>query len=166
MNNCLFLEGNLAEDLYICGNADNTVVKLAVITNETFRDKATGEQRQTSVRHSVSVFGWKAKQIVDNAEYFRKGALVHVKAKMVTVKSHRYEGIYEYQPHVDNTTYTSVDAVVRFTKNTVNSSGSQRAQPVRQRPQPTQQYSPRSESLPQSNGQQMPAPQFEEYEEF
>lgn len=153
--NLLTLQGNLAENAFFCGGPDNQVVKLAVITNESYRDSASGEIKSKSIRHPVTVFGWKAKQIAENSNFFGKGALVQIKAKMVTEKSHKYEGVFEYCAHVDNTPATSVDALIRFGKKTPEYRSAGQERPQQRVPAQGQRsdghYQPKSSSVPTSS---------------
>ena len=82
MSNKVELSGGLVKDAEIVGNPNKPVVKFRVVTTETWTDRQTQEKKEAKTGHNVVVFGWKAKQIVENYDLFRKGALVSVKGKL------------------------------------------------------------------------------------
>jgi single-strand DNA-binding protein len=61
----------------------SAVTNLTVATNETWKDKQTGEKKERTEWHRVSAFG-KLAEIM--AEYLRKGSQVYIEGKLRTRK--------------------------------------------------------------------------------
>jgi len=59
------------------------VARFTVATSETWRDKATGEQREKTEWHRIAVYN-KLAEVA--GEYLRKGSQVYIKGKMQTRK--------------------------------------------------------------------------------
>jgi single-strand DNA-binding protein len=62
----------------------DTVLNFSVATSERWRDKVTGDLKEETEWHAVSVFGKHAEVL---QQYLRKGSQVYVSGKL---KSHRY----------------------------------------------------------------------------
>lgn len=60
-----------------------TVTNLSVATNESWKDKQTGEQKDRTEWHKVAMFGRLAEIA---AEYLRKGSQVYIEGKLRTRK--------------------------------------------------------------------------------
>jgi single-strand DNA-binding protein len=61
----------------------SAVTNLTVATNESWKDKQTGEQKERTEWHKVAAFG-KLAEIM--AEYLRKGSQVYIEGKLRTRK--------------------------------------------------------------------------------
>lgn len=59
----------------------NAICTLSVATNEQWKDKATGEQKESTEWHSVKIFGRLAEVA---GEYLTKGARVYLEGKIKT----------------------------------------------------------------------------------
>lgn len=70
--------------------AGDAVVNLSVATSESWKDKATGEKKEQTEWHRISIFG-KPAEIA--AQYLKKGSLVYVEAKMRTRKFTDKQGV-------------------------------------------------------------------------
>ena len=67
----------------------SAVTNLTVATNESWKDKQTGEQKERTEWHKVAAFG-KLAEIM--AEYLRKGSQVYIEGKLRTRKWQDKEG--------------------------------------------------------------------------
>lgn len=74
------------------------VANLTVATSENWKDKTTGEKKEKTEWHRVSIFNDK---IVDIAEkYLRKGAQVYLEGSLETRKWMDKEGVEKYTTEV------------------------------------------------------------------
>lgn len=114
MTNLTKLKGGLAEDAQIVGNdPQNPIIKLRVVTSESWRDNSTGEQKQSSIGHNVSVFGWRAKQLASNIQLLKTGTLVNLVGRLNYSKS-RTSNQWFTQVEVLNSPEHDFDVLVRF----------------------------------------------------
>jgi single-strand DNA-binding protein len=67
----------------------STVTNLSVATNESWKDKQTGEQKDRTEWHKVAMFGRLAEIA---AEYLRKGSQVYIEGKLRTRKWQDQQG--------------------------------------------------------------------------
>lgn len=84
--NKVFIIGRVGKDPEIraLGSSGARVANLSIATSETWRDKATGEKKERTEWHRVSVF---ADQLVGVIEkYVKKGDLLAVEGKLQTRK--------------------------------------------------------------------------------
>jgi single-strand DNA-binding protein len=82
--NKVILLGNLGADPEITYMASGTAVaNITIATNERWRDKQTGENKERTEWHKVSLFG-KLAEIAD--QYLKKGQQVYVEGKLQTDK--------------------------------------------------------------------------------
>ncbi|HEY5740408.1 MAG TPA: single-stranded DNA-binding protein [Gammaproteobacteria bacterium] len=82
--NKVILVGNLGNDpdtRYM--PSGSAVTNLSVATNESWKDKQTGEQKDRTEWHKVAMFGRLAEIA---AEYLRKGSQVYIEGKLRTRK--------------------------------------------------------------------------------
>lgn len=82
--NKVIVVGNLGQDpetRYMPSGA--AVTNMTVATNETWKDKQTGEQKERTEWHRVAMFGRLAEIA---AEYLRKGSQVYIEGKLRTRK--------------------------------------------------------------------------------
>tara|TARA_Y100000588_G_scaffold87175_4_gene92848 strand:+ start:3316 stop:3822 length:507 start_codon:yes stop_codon:yes gene_type:complete len=82
--NKVILVGNLGNDPEIRYMPNGgAVANITVATSETWRDKATGEQREKTEWHRVALFG-KLAEVA--GEYLRKGSQVYIEGQLQTRK--------------------------------------------------------------------------------
>jgi single-strand DNA-binding protein len=82
--NKVILVGNLGNDPETRAMpSGSTVTNLSVATNESWKDKQTGEQKDRTEWHKVAMFGRLAEIA---AEYLRKGSQVYIEGKLRTRK--------------------------------------------------------------------------------
>lgn len=75
----------------------NAVTNMTVATNEAWKDKQTGEQKERTEWHRVSLFG-KLAEIA--AQYLRKGSQVYIEGKLRTRKWQDKDGNDRYTTEV------------------------------------------------------------------
>jgi single-strand DNA-binding protein len=96
--NKVIIVGNLGNDpetRYM--PSGSAVTNLSVATNESWKDKATGEQKDRTEWHKVAMFGRLAEIA---AEYLRKGSQVYIEGKLRTRKWQDKDGQDRYTTEV------------------------------------------------------------------
>lgn len=96
--NKVILVGRLGQDPDVrpLPNA-TTVANLTLATSETWRDKATGEQREKTEWHRVVLYG----KVADIAgQYLRKGSQVYIEGQLQTRKWQDQNGQDQYTTEV------------------------------------------------------------------
>ena len=96
--NKVILIGNLGQDpdtRYM--PSGGAVTNLRIATNESWKDKQTGEQKERTEWHSVAMFGRLAEIA---AEYLRKGSQVYVEGRLQTRKWQDKDGNDRYTTEV------------------------------------------------------------------
>jgi single-strand DNA-binding protein len=73
------------------------VANFSIATSEKWKDKATGEPREETEWHRISVFGRLAEIV---GEYLKKGSLVFVQGKLKTRKYTDKDGIDRYATEI------------------------------------------------------------------
>jgi len=73
------------------------VTNMTVATNETWKDKQTGEQKDRTEWHKVAMFGRLAEIA---AEYLRKGSQVYIEGKLRTRKWQDQQGNDRYTTEI------------------------------------------------------------------
>lgn len=73
------------------------VANFSIATSETWKDKQTGEKKESVEWHRVSTFGNLAEIV---GQYLKKGALVYVAGKIVTRKYTDKDGIERYATEI------------------------------------------------------------------
>lgn len=136
------LIGNLGGDPEVRYQANGgAIANLTVATKETWRDKATGEQREHTEWHRVAVFGQQAQFI---GEYARKGSQVYVEGKLQTRKWTDQNGIERY----------TTEIVVNWPQGKVELLGKRSEEPTKPQGQgqkPTAPAQPQNQQQPPSN---------------
>ena len=87
--------GNDPETRYGANGAPITTLSLA--TNESWKDKTTGEMQERTEWHRVKLFGRLAEIA---SEYLRKGRTVYIEGKLSTSKYTDKEGIERYSTDI------------------------------------------------------------------
>ncbi len=96
--NKVILVGNLGQDpetRYM--PSGSAVTNFTVATNESWKDKQTGEQKERTEWHKVAMFGRLAEIA---AEYLRKGSQVYVEGKLRTRKWQGQDGQDRYTTEI------------------------------------------------------------------
>ena len=96
--NKVIVVGNLGQDpetRYM--PSGSAVTNMTVATNETWKDKQTGEQKERTEWHRVAMFG-KLAEIA--AEYLRKGSQVYIEGKLRTRKWQDKQGNDRYTTEI------------------------------------------------------------------
>jgi single-strand DNA-binding protein len=96
--NKVIVVGNLGQDpetRYM--PSGSAVTNLRVATNESWKDKQTGEQKDRTEWHSVAMFGRLAEIA---AEYLRKGSQVYIEGKLRTRKWQDKDGNDRYTTEI------------------------------------------------------------------
>jgi single-strand DNA-binding protein len=96
--NKVIIVGNLGNDpdtRYM--PSGSAVTNLSVATNESWKDKQTGEQKDRTEWHKVAMFGRLAEIA---AEYLRKGSQVYIEGKLRTRKWQDQQGNDRYTTEV------------------------------------------------------------------
>ena len=144
--NKVIIVGNLGADPDVrhMPNGD-AVANITVATSESWRDKATGEQREKTEWNRVALFG-KTAEVA--GEYLRKGSQVYIEGQLQTRK-------WQDQNNQDRFT---TEVVVRWPNGVMQmlGGGNQSNQP---------QQAPAQQQAPAPQPQQAPAPQQPQYNE-
>ena len=96
--NKVIIVGNLGQDpdtRYM--PSGDAVTNLNIATNESWKDKQTGEQKDRTEWHSVAMFGRLAEIA---AEYLRKGSQVYIEGKLRTRKWQDKDGNDRYTTEI------------------------------------------------------------------
>ncbi len=89
----VILIGTLGQD----PERGGAVTKLRIATNESWKDKQTGEQQERTEWHRVTMFGRLAEIA---AEYLRKGSQVYLEGRLQTSKWQDKDGNDRYMTEV------------------------------------------------------------------
>lgn len=82
--NKVIIVGNLGQDPEVRYSAQGSAIaNITVATSESWRDKASGEERQKTEWHRVAIFG-KLAEVA--GEYLRKGSQVYLEGQLQTRK--------------------------------------------------------------------------------
>ncbi len=105
--NKVILIGHLGQDPQVRHTQENRpVTRLNVATSDSWRDRATGERRESTEWHNVVCFG----QTAEFAEqYLRKGRLIYVEGSLRT-SSYEKEGVKQYRTEVIARTVNTLDS--------------------------------------------------------
>lgn len=152
--NKVILVGNLGGDPEVRYMPNGgAVANITVATSETWRDKATGEQREKTEWHRVALFG-KLAEVA--GEYLRKGSQVYIEGQLQTRKWQDQSGQDRYTTEVVVQGYNGVMQMLG------GRSGSPAPQEQQggwgQPQQPAAQYN-RPQQAPQQSAPQQSAPQ-------
>lgn len=98
VNKCIIL-GRLVRDPETRNfPAGGQVVSLRVATSETWRDKQSGEKKERSEFHSVSIFNDGLAKIAE--QYLRKGSKVYIEGQLETRKWQDQSGADKYTTEI------------------------------------------------------------------
>jgi single-strand DNA-binding protein len=97
--NRVILVGNLGQDPDVVkGREGSNIVKLSIATSESWRDKATGERKEVTDWHRVTIFDKTAAEFAE--KYLKKGMKVYVEGKQKTRKYTDQAGVEKYSTEV------------------------------------------------------------------
>ncbi|MGR5365930.1 single-stranded DNA-binding protein [Photobacterium damselae] len=125
--NKVILVGNIskAPEIRYMPNG-SAVANMNLATSETWRDKATGENREKTEWHRVVLFGKLAELA---GEYLTKGSQVYIEGQLQTRKWQNEQGQDQYTTEIVVQGYTGVMQMLGN-----RNSGSQNQQPAAQQP--------------------------------
>ena len=96
--NKAIIVGNLGQDPEVrFMPSGDAVANISVATSETWKDKQTGEQKEKTEWHRVSIFG-KLAEIA--GEYLKKGSKVYIEGKLQTRKWTNSDGNDQYTTEI------------------------------------------------------------------
>lgn len=96
--NKVIVVGHLGQDPDVrYTRAGDAVASLSLATGETWKDKQTGEEREKTEWHRVSLFG-KLAEVA--GEYLKKGAQVYIEGKLQTRKWQDNDGQDRYTTEI------------------------------------------------------------------
>ena len=97
--NKVILIGNLCADVETRRTQDGRpIVNMRIATNETWRDKSTGEKREKAEFHSVVIFNEGLCKVAE--QYLKKGSTVYVEGQLATRKWQDQSGNDRYSTEV------------------------------------------------------------------
>lgn len=136
--NKVILVGNLGQDPEIRYMPNGgAVANITLATSESWRDKATGEQKEKTEWHRVVLFG-KLAEVA--GEYLKKGSQVYIEGKLNTRKWTDQAGIEKYTTEV----HVNVGGTMQMLGG--KSEGSKPAQSGTQQSRPAQQSQPATQN--------------------
>lgn len=134
--NKVILVGNLGNDPEIHHMpSGGAVANISIATSESWRDKATGEQREKTEWHRVTLFG----KLADvAAQYLKKGSQVYIEGQLQTRKWQNQQGQDQYTTEVVVQGFNGVMQMLGNRTSNGQGMASGQQQPTSQQPQ--QQY--------------------------
>ncbi|MGR5060422.1 single-stranded DNA-binding protein [Vibrio rotiferianus] len=164
--NKVILVGNLGNDPEIRYMPNGgAVANITIATSESWRDKATGEQREKTEWHRVALFG-KLAEVA--GEYLRKGSQVYVEGQLQTRKWQDQNGQDRYTTEVVVQGFNGVMQMLggRAQGGAPMGGGQQQQQQQQggwgQPQQPAQQQYNAPQQQPQQQAPQQPQQQYNE----
>ena len=131
--NKAIIVGNLGKDPEVrYTQSGSAIANVTIATSESWRDKATGEQKEKTEWHRVVLFG-KLAEIA--GEYLRKGSQVYIEGKLTTRKWADQAGVEKYTTEI----HVNVGGVLQMLGSKPDGGGG--SQPQQQGRQPQQQAS-------------------------
>lgn len=145
--NKVILVGNLGDDPSVRFMPNGgAAANFTIATSESWRDKATGEQREKTEWHRVALFG-KLAEVA--GEYLRKGSQVYIEGQLQTRKWQDQSGQDRYTTEVVVQGYNGVMQMLGGANGGgQNQANAQQNKPQQQYQQPAQQS---QQSAPQYN---------------
>ncbi len=97
--NKVILVGNCTRDPEIRHSQDGkAIVNLSLATNETWRDKATGERKEKAEYHRVVIFNEGIAKVAE--QYLKKGSTVYIEGQLQTRKWTDKDGVEKYSTEI------------------------------------------------------------------
>ncbi|EOW9231246.1 single-stranded DNA-binding protein [Vibrio cholerae] len=160
--NKVILIGNLGQDPEVrYMPSGGAVANITIATSETWRDKATGEQKEKTEWHRVTLYG-KLAEVA--SEYLRKGSQVYIEGQLQTRKWQDQSGQDRYSTEVVVQGYNGIMQMLggRAQQGGMPAQGGMNAPAQQgswgQPQQPAKQHQPMQQSAPQQYSQ----PQYNE----
>ncbi|MFO4660379.1 single-stranded DNA-binding protein [Vibrio cholerae] len=160
--NKVILIGNLGQDPEVrYMPSGGAVANITIATSETWRDKATGEQKEKTEWHRVTLYG-KLAEVA--GEYLRKGSQVYIEGQLQTRKWQDQSGQERYSTEVVVQGYNGIMQMLggRAQQGGMPAQGGMNAPAQQgswgQPQQPAKQHQPMQQSAPQQYSQ----PQYNE----
>lgn len=124
--NKAILVGNLGKDPEVrYTQSGSAIANITIATSESWRDKATGEQKEKTEWHRVVLFG-KLAEIA--GEYLLKGSQVYIEGKLTTRKWADQAGVEKYTTEI----HVNVGGVLQMLGGKPESSANNQPQQQRQ----------------------------------
>ncbi|WP_165312391.1 single-stranded DNA-binding protein [Vibrio ziniensis] len=157
--NKVILVGNLGGDPEVrYMPSGGAVANITIATSETWRDKATGEQREKTEWHRVALYG-KLAEVA--GEYLRKGSQVYIEGQLQTRKWTDQSGQERYSTEVVVQGYNGIMQMLGGRQQQGGGMGQSQPQQQGGWGQP-QQPARQSQPAYQPAAQQAPQPQYNE----
>ena len=158
--NKVILVGNLGNDpdVRYMPNGD-AVTKISVATSDSWKDKQTGERREKTEWHRVTLFRGLGRVA---GEYLRKGSKVYIEGKLQTSKWQAPDGSDRYSTDViaDNMQMLDSRGAGQGQGGYAPMGGQQPARAAQQQaPQQQSAMQPQGQEQPQQRAPQQPPPQ-------
>lgn len=154
--NKMILMGNLGQDPEVrYMPSGGAVANISVATSESWKDKTTGEQKEKTEWHRVSIFG-KLAEIA--GEYLRKGSTVYIEGQLQTRKWQDQSGQDRYTTEIVVQGFNGVMQMVGGKSQDGGQPQQQQQQQGWGQPQKPQQAPMQQQRDPQQQGQ----PQYNE----
>lgn len=151
--NKVILIGNLGQDPEVkYMPSGDAVANVSIATSESWKDKNTGEQKEKTEWHRVSIFG-KTAEIA--GEYLRKGSKVYIEGQLQTRK---------WQDQSGQDRYTT-EVVIRPFNGSMQMLGGKGEQSTNQHQSPRQAQQPQQPE-PQPQNQQAPQQKYSDMPDF
>ena len=97
--NKVILIGNLGKDPEVRRlNSGEPVVNLRIATSETWRDKASGERKERTEWHAVTIFNENLAKVAE--QYLKKGSKVYIEGQLQTRKYTDQQGIEKFTTEI------------------------------------------------------------------
>ena len=165
--NKVILVGNLGNDPEIRYMPNGgAVANITIATSESWRDKATGEQREKTEWHRVALFG-KLAEVA--GEYLRKGSQVYIEGQLQTRKWQDQSGQDRYTTEVVVQGFNGVMQMLGcLAQGGAPAQGGMGGQQQQggwgqpQKPQQQQYIAPAQQQAPQQQAPQQAQPQYNE----
>ena len=135
VNKCIIL-GNLTRDPEIRSAGDRKVANLTVATSEVWRDKNSGERKEKSEFHRVTIWSEGLVKVAEN--YLKKGAKVYIEGKLQT-RDYEKDGVKKYVTEICLQGYDATLTMLDGPK--------QNAEPVNTNDEPRRNPPPKSGGL-------------------
>jgi single-strand DNA-binding protein len=109
--NKVILLGNLGADPEVRHTQDGRpIVHLRIATSDSWRDKATGERKEKTEWHRVTIFSEGLAKIAQ--QYLRKGSQVYLEGQLQTRKYQDAQGVERYSTEIILQNFNSVLTMV------------------------------------------------------
>jgi single-strand DNA-binding protein len=97
--NKVILIGNLGRDPEIRRTQDGKpIANLSIATSETWRDKSSGERKEKTEWHRVTVFSEQLCKVIE--QYVKKGSKLYIEGQLQTRKYTDKDGVEKYSTEI------------------------------------------------------------------